>query len=167
MRSAVRLAAMTPANSAVPMTFPLGTLLSFSKSSVSNWHVTVPVADALRAVTGLSPTSTIRARPCLSICDRSVIRSLPVSEIIGGLAAANCVPVEACRHCLRAYWRNSASWHERLPRQLRICAAASSAAPILVTNGSMGDPSMRRALAIIASPAIPRRNGTFLPSQSA
>src|SRR5712692_2851041 len=86
MSSQVRLAAMMPAICAVPSTSPLASSsapegaipapasrwLTIS-SSVSRRMVISPVAIASRRVSSLADTSTIRARPCSSMCDSCAI----------------------------------------------------------------------------------------------
>jgi hypothetical protein len=61
--SAVRLAAMIPASSAVAITAPFGAVPERTASSASSEQVSVPVALAVRAVSALSDMSTMRARP--------------------------------------------------------------------------------------------------------
>src|ERR1700761_3181368 len=73
MSSAVRLAAITPANSAAAVTLPFLALPDNAFCSVSGAMRTRPSATASRAVTGLSPTSTMRACPLLSRCVSSPI----------------------------------------------------------------------------------------------
>ena len=63
MSSGVFLAASMPATRATAKTSPLGSRPSVISRSVSGDIRTLPVAVATRAVTGLSPTSTICARP--------------------------------------------------------------------------------------------------------
>jgi len=72
-RSAVRLAAMIPASSAVRTTSPLGASPASVAASVAGWQVSVPCARAIRRVDALSDTSTIVARPSLPICVRPFI----------------------------------------------------------------------------------------------
>src|SRR5690348_2642602 len=67
MSSAVRLAAMTPASSAVLITDPFGVVPARTCAIVSVVHFTKPAAVAVRAVTSLSDTSTMRARPVSSM----------------------------------------------------------------------------------------------------
>ncbi len=62
-RSAVRLAPAMPASRATPKASPLGPPASSSRPSVSGLMRTVAAATARRAVTGLAPTSTMRAAP--------------------------------------------------------------------------------------------------------
>jgi cyclic pyranopterin phosphate synthase len=66
MRSAVRLAAMIPASSAVCTTAPLGVVPASTAASVSGRQVSCPTAVAIRSVGALPDTSTIRARPASS-----------------------------------------------------------------------------------------------------
>src|SRR5215208_2948458 len=74
--SAVRFAAWIPAIRAVPTTSPFGASPRAIAAAVSADIRTVARARARRSVTGLSPTSTIRARPassrCVSSSDRLV-----------------------------------------------------------------------------------------------
>src|SRR4051812_38699455 len=68
--SPVRLAARTPAMRAVPSTSPLGASPSATTRAVAGDMRTTARATARRWVTGLSPTSTMRASPCSSRCVR-------------------------------------------------------------------------------------------------
>ena len=67
MSSAVRLAAIMPAKRATGSTSPFSTLPPLMSARVSSCMDTAPLATASRSVSGLWPTSTIRALPCSSI----------------------------------------------------------------------------------------------------
>ena len=73
--SAVRLAACIPAMRAVPSTSPLGASPRSTVAAVSGDILTTARATARRSVTGLPPTSTIRARPCSSMWERRSMRA--------------------------------------------------------------------------------------------
>src|SRR3954463_1969874 len=66
MISAVRLAAMIPARRAASSALPFFTCPARTRRRAAALTVMNPSATASRAVTGLSPTSTIRRRPASS-----------------------------------------------------------------------------------------------------
>src|SRR5262244_1710005 len=68
IRSAVRLAAITPATRATASTSPLAMLPLRMRRSVAGCMRRVAVATATRSVTAFALTSTMRARPCASRC---------------------------------------------------------------------------------------------------
>src|SRR5262245_34341699 len=69
MSDDVCFAAMMPASRAVCSGSPLATLPLRISESASALIVISPLARASRLVTGLSPTSTMRALPLSSTCD--------------------------------------------------------------------------------------------------
>src|SRR5687768_16934509 len=70
MRFAVCLAAMMPASLAVSSGSPLASAPERTSFSAAGLILMSPVATASRLLTGLSPTSTIFARPRASTCER-------------------------------------------------------------------------------------------------
>src|SRR5690349_16657171 len=79
MSSLVRLSAMRPAVRAMPRTSPFSTRPALTSWAVSLLIDTKPDAAARRAVSGFSPTSTMRALPRAS-------KWLSLRPAIGGLA---------------------------------------------------------------------------------
>ena len=75
--SLVRLAAWIPASRAVPRTSPFGASPAATAAAVWADMRTSARATARRSVTSLPATSTIRARPDSSRCDRPVKRASP------------------------------------------------------------------------------------------
>src|SRR5262245_6097241 len=69
IRSAVRLAAITPARWAAAIASPLGWSPDSSSARVARCRNRRPRAVAVREVVGLRPTSTIRTRPRASRCE--------------------------------------------------------------------------------------------------
>jgi len=81
--SAVRLAAWMAAMRAMPRTSPLSAEPSRIRARVAGRIRIAPAATAMRRVAGLSPTSTMWARPPASKCVRVCGLSLMVSVVSG------------------------------------------------------------------------------------
>src|SRR6478736_2268153 len=84
MISAVRFAAMMPARRATCNGSPFFTARERIARAAAAFIRTSPSATASRTVSGLAPTSTMRARPCSSTCDS---RAAPRRRL-GGLFIA-------------------------------------------------------------------------------
>src|SRR5262249_35674934 len=113
INSPVRLAAMMPAKRATSRTSPLAKPRSRMRASVTGAMRTRPLALASRCVSGLALVSTMRAAPCSSKCDNSLM--------IGSLAGF--LPQQS--HVLA---------HPRRPEEIEVVNLADAAAPVEQEN---------------------------------
>jgi hypothetical protein len=87
MSSCVRLAAMMPAMRAAPITSPFLALPAITRSRVLAVITTRPSATAMRCVTALAETSTMRASPLLARWVSLPARATTYSAAPNGRAA--------------------------------------------------------------------------------